>query len=200
MAKIYINTPISKEKIEKLKIGDTLYLTGDIILMRDEAHKRALEYFNEGIKLPFDIENLALFHCGPIVKEENGNYQVISAGPTTSMRMEPFEADMIKNYHIRVIIGKGGMGKDTIEAMKKEKAIFTAFTGGAGVLLPANSIKKVKGAYWLDLGTPEAFWVFKVENFGPLTVAIDSNGNSLYTELEKEIEINKEKAYKFLSI
>jgi tartrate/fumarate subfamily iron-sulfur-dependent hydro-lyase beta chain len=183
-----------------MKLGDTLYITGTIFLMRDEGHERALKYAEEGKKLPFDIEGLAVYHCGPIVKKKDEQWTIISAGPTTSARMELFEDEMIRIYKIRIVIGKGGMGEKTINAMKKYGAVFAAFTGGAGVLLPAKSIKKVKEVHWLDLGTPEAFWVIEVEKFGPLTVAIDAHGNSLYKKVDDEVKHGKEKAYKFLGI
>ncbi|MBN2546774.1 MAG: fumarate hydratase C-terminal domain-containing protein [Spirochaetes bacterium] len=200
MSVVYLKTPFIEKQIRNLKLGDSLYISGTIFLMRDEAHERALKLFKEKIKLPFDIKNLAVFHCGPIVQKKNNNWKVLSAGPTTSMRMELFEDEMIKNYQIRVVIGKGGMGEKTINAMKKYGAVFASFTGGAGVLLPAKCIKKVKEVHWLDLGTPEAFWVFEVENFGPLTISIDAQGNSLYKKVNKEVDKGRVKAYKYLGI
>lgn len=199
MGTFYLKTPVSESEIRNLKIGDTIYITGEIFLMRDEGHERALQYARESKQLPYNIEGLAVYHCGPVVEKINDEWKVISAGPTTSYRMELFEADFIKHYKVRIVIGKGGMGEKTIEAMNKYGAIFAAFTGGAGVILP-DKIKKVKDVFWLDLGTPEAFWIFEVENFGPLVVAIDSHGNSLYKEIEKEIENGRKEAYKYLGI
>lgn len=200
MPDVYLNMPFNEEEIRKLNIGDSLFISGTIFLMRDEAHERALEFFNENKKLPYDINGLALFHCGPIVQKINDQWKVISAGPTTSMRMDLYEDQIIKNYNIRVIIGKGGMGEKTVNAMKEYGAVFAAFTGGAGVLLPAKSIVKVKEVHWLDLGTPEAFWVFEVKNFGPLTIAIDSKGNSLYKTVDEKVQKGKQKVYEFLGI
>jgi fumarate hydratase subunit beta len=199
MAEYHLTTPISEEEIRKLKIEDILYISGTIFLSRDEAHERALEYAKKGKKLPIDIEGLALFHCGPIVKKENDEWTVVSAGPTTSIRMELFEAEFIEKFRIRVVIGKGGMGKKTADAMKKYGCIYTAFTGGAGVLA-ANAIKRVSGAHWLDLGTPEAFWVFEVEKFGPLMVDIDASGNNYSENLKKKLEANKQEVYEELGI
>jgi fumarate hydratase subunit beta len=213
MAEFFLNTPIKEKDVRKLSLGDSIYITGTIFLMRDEAHERALQWGKEGKKLPFDIEGLAVYHCGPIVRKidkidkidnkiENkaADWNVISAGPTTSARMELFEDELIRIFKIRVIIGKGGMGEKTIEAMKKYGSVFAAFTGGAGVLLPAKAIKKVKEVHWLDLGTPEAFWVFEVENFGPLTIAIDAHGSSLYNKVKSEVKKGRQKAYKHLGI
>ncbi|MFX1513187.1 MAG: FumA C-terminus/TtdB family hydratase beta subunit [Promethearchaeota archaeon] len=199
MTDVYLTTPITEEQVRNLKLGDSLYITGTVFLMRDEAHERALEWAKEGKKLPLDIEGLALYHCGPIVQKKEDEWEVISAGPTTSTRMELFEDHFIETYKIAVVIGKGGMGDRTIKAMKEHGAVFGAFTGGAGVLA-AKAIKKVSGAHWLDLGTPEAFWVFEVERFGPLTVAIDANGNSLYKNVAGKVKEGKEKAYAHIGI
>jgi fumarate hydratase subunit beta len=200
MAIVTLNTPFDENEIRKLKIGDSLYINGTVVLMRDEGHERALKFFKEGKALPFDIKGLAVFHCGPIVEKKGDEWKFLSAGPTTSMRMELFEDEMIKNYGIRVVVGKGGMGERTAKAMKEYGAVFAAFTGGAGVLLPAKSIKKVKEVHWLDFGTPEAFWVIEVEKFGPLTIGMDSHGESLYKKVNEEVERNKEKVYKFLGV
>lgn len=199
MAEYHFKTPISEEQIRKLKVGDILYVSGTVFLSRDEAHERALKYAKEGKKLPIDIEGLVLFHCGPIVKKQNDKWTVISAGPTTSTRMDLFEAEYIEQFKIRVVIGKGGMGNRTAEAMQKFGCVYTAFTGGAGVLA-ANAVKEVSGAHWLDLGTPEAFWVFEVEKFGPLIVDIDSHGGNLSQDLKKKLETNRKKVYEELGI
>jgi fumarate hydratase subunit beta len=182
-----------------LKVNDVLYVTGTIVTARDAAHKRALEYFKEGRSLPINLEGLAVFHCGPIVKKEDDKWIVVAAGPTTSTRMDQFEDEFIKNFKVRVIIGKGGMGKRTTDAMKQHGAVYGAFTGGAAVLA-AKAIKEVKALEWSDLGMPEALWIFEVEEFGPLTVAIDSHGNNLFEEVKKKVEENRTKVYKKLGI
>jgi len=194
-----LTTPISEEDVRKLKVNDTIYITGTIFTARDEAHKRALNLVKEGKNLPIETEGLAVFHCGPIVRREHGEWKVVAAGPTTSMRMEPFEGELIKALGVRVVIGKGGMGPKTTEAMKSFGAVYGAFTGGAAVLA-AKLVKKVRDVEWLDLGMPEALWVLDVENFGPLTVAIDSHGNNLYSKIIKQAERNKEKIYRRVSM
>jgi len=199
MAVLKLKTPISEEEIRKLKVNDALYVTGTIVTARDEAHKRALEFFKEGKKLPIDLQGLAVFHCGPIVKKEGDKWTVVAAGPTTSTRMDQFEDEFIKNFKVRVVIGKGGMGKKTTDAMQKYGAVYGAFTGGAGVLA-AKAIKSVKTVEWFDLGMPEAFWIFEAEEFGPLTVAIDSHGNNLFEEVKKKAEESRTKVYKKLGI
>jgi len=199
MATYRLKTPISEEEIRKLKVNDVLYVTGIIVTARDAAHRRALELFKEGKTLPIDLRGLAVFHCGPIVKKEDDKWVVVAAGPTTSTRMDIFEDEFIKNFEARVIVGKGGMGKRTTDAMKKYGAVYAAFTGGAGVLA-AKAVKEVKKVEWFDLGMPEALWVFEVEDFGPMTVAIDAHGNNLFEEVQKKTEESKPKIYEKLGI
>jgi len=191
-------TPISEEDVRKLKVNDVLYVSGTIVTARDEAHKKALELHREGKELPLNLEGLAVFHCGPIVKKEGDKWVVVAAGPTTSTRMDQFEDEFIGAFKVRVVIGKGGMGKRTTEAMKKYGAVYGAFTGGAGVLA-AKAVKNVRTVEWLqELGMPEALWVFEVEEFGPLTVAIDSHGNNIFEDVKKKAEEQRLKIYEKL--
>jgi fumarate hydratase subunit beta len=194
-----LKTPLSEENIRKLRVNDTVYLAGTIITARDAAHRRALDYHKEEKQLPINLEGLAVFHCGPIIKKEGNGWRVVAAGPTTSARLEPFEDAFIKNFKVRVVIGKGGMGKKTVDAMKQYGAIYGAFTGGAGVLA-AKAIKKVKGVEWSDLGMPEAIWILEVEDFGPVTVAIDTQGNNLYETIQTKVENKKQSIYRKLGI
>ena len=199
MAVYSFKTPISEPDIRKLKVNDTIYLSGTIVTARDEAHKRALDLIKQGKPLPLNLEGLAVYHCGPIVKKDKDVWRVVAAGPTTSARMEVFEDQFIKQFKVRVVIGKGGMGKNTVDAMKTYGAVYGAFTGGAAVLA-AKSVKQVKGVEWLDLGMPEAMWILEVENFGPLTVAIDSHGNNLFELVQNKAEAQKQKIYKKLGL
>jgi len=199
MAVYKLNTPISEEDIRKLKMNDVIYITGTIVTARDAAHKRALEFFKEGKKIPIEFQGLAVFHCGPIVKKEDDKWTVIAAGPTTSTRMDLFEDEFIKAFKVRVVIGKGGMGKRTTDGMKKYGAVYGAFTGGAGVLA-AKAIKNVRSVEWFDLGMPEALWIFEVEDFGPLIVAIDAHGNNVFEDVQKQVEENRQKIYERLGV
>jgi fumarate hydratase subunit beta len=192
-------TPISEEDIRKVKVNDVLYVTGTIVTARDQAHRRALEFFKQGKPLPLNLEGLAVFHCGPVVSKEGDKWTAVAAGPTTSTRMDIFEDEFIKDFKVRVVIGKGGMGKKTTDAMAKYGAVYGAFTGGAAILA-AKAIKNVRGVEWLDLGTPEALWIFEVEEFGPLAVAIDSHGNNIFTDVQKKVEENKQKIYQKLGL
>ncbi len=198
MAVYKLKTPISEQDVRRLNVNDVLYVSGTIITARDQAHKKALELHREGRNLPFNLEGLAVFHCGPIVRKDGDKWTVVAAGPTTSTRMDQFEDEFIGAYKVRVIIGKGGMGKRTTEAMQKQGAVYGAFTGGAGVLA-AKAIKNVKTVEWLqELGMPEALWVFEVEELGPLTIAIDSHGNNLYEDVKKKTEDSRARIYEKL--
>jgi fumarate hydratase subunit beta len=194
-----LKTPISEEDVRKLKVNDTIYITGIMVTARDQAHRRALELAKKGEKIPIDLKGLAVFHCGPIVKKEGDKWIAVAAGPTTSTRMDIFEDEFIKTFGVRVVVGKGGMGKRTTEAMQKHGAVYGAFTGGAAVLA-ARTIKNIRTVEWFDLGIPEAMWVFEVEDFGPLTVSIDSHGNNLFEDIKKQVEQNKQKIYAKLGI
>ncbi len=182
MPTYYLKTPISEEDIRKLRAGDIAYVSGIMVTARDAAHRRMLEYLKEGKPLPVDLRGGVLYHCGPVVRKKNGEWEVVAAGPTTSARMELYEATVIEKFGVRIVVGKGGMGSKTAEACKKYGAVYTIFTGGAAVLA-ANAIKRVIKVEWLDLGIPEALWVFEVENFGPLLVTIDSTGKNLIEEV-----------------
>ena len=190
LEKTELRTPILEEEIRRLKVGDIVYVTGTLVTSRDAAHKRILEHLKEEKKLPITFKGQALFHCGPLVKKAESEWIVLAAGPTTSMRMEPFEDQIIKNLGVRLVIGKGGMGKKTQSAMKEFGAAYGAFTGGAAVLA-AKRINRVKSVEWLDLGIPDAVWVFEVEAFGPLIIGIDSQGNSLFEKVLNEAERRK---------
>ncbi len=170
-----------------------------MVTARDSAHKRALGFFKEGKEMPINLEGLAVFHCGPIVKKEDDKWTVVAAGPTTSTRMDLFEDEFIKAFKVRVVIGKGGMGRRTTEGMKKYGAVYGAFTGGAAVLA-AKAMKNVRSVEWFDLGMPEALWILEVEDFGPLIVAIDAHGNNVFEDVRKEVEENRQKIYERLGV
>jgi tartrate/fumarate subfamily iron-sulfur-dependent hydro-lyase beta chain len=194
MVEYHLQTPISEKDTRKLTVGDIIYVTGDMFTARDSAHQRALDYHAEGKKLPIDMTGKVLFHCGPLVKKMTDAYRIISAGPTTSMRMDMFEDEFIEKFHIRVIVGKGGMGSRTTTACKTFGAVYCAFTGGAGALA-GTTINSVMSVDWLDLGIPEALWYLKIKNFGPLMVAIDTHNRNLYGEIEQQVMKNKMQIY-----
>lgn len=192
-----LETPISEEDVRELRVNDTLFISGTIVTARDQAHRRALEISRRGERLPLNLEGLAVYHSGPLMRRKNGIWEAIAAGPTTSARLEDFEEEFIRNFKPRAIIGKGGMGLKTTEAMSIYGAIYAAYTGGAAVLA-AKAIRKVVAVFWLDLGMPEAMWVLEVKDFGPLTVAIDTVGNNLFNDVAKTVELNKQNVYRKL--
>jgi len=199
MKKIKLQTPLSARDVKNLSVGDTVFLSGKLFTARDETHKKMLELKRKGKKTPFNPNEMALFHCGPVVRKEKNEWVIISAGPTTSIRMENFESEFLSTFGVRMIIGKGGMGEQTLKALKKTGAVYTHLTGGTGAL-GAKAVKKVENVYFLEeLGIPEAAWILTVENFGPLIVTMDAKGNSFYAHLEKERRKNLEKINKEIS-
>lgn len=185
MPTYYLKTPLSNEDVARLRVGDTVYISGVVVSARDSAHKRMLEYLERGERLPVDLQGGVIYHAGPVAKKTERGWEIISMGPTTSARMEAFQAEVIEKLGVKLVVGKGGMGKRTAEAMRKFIAAYAIFTGGAGVLA-AKAIKKVVDVYWLDLGMAEAMWVLEVENFGPLTAMIDPTGRNYYEEMREE--------------
>jgi len=182
-----LTTPVSEKDARALKAGDVIYVSGTMFTARDEAHKMILE---RGSPLP--VEGLALFHCGPVAQEAGTGWEILAAGPTTSARMELFEAEFLRKFRTRIIVGKGGMGEKTLAALGEVGAVYTHFTGGAGALA-AKAVKRVAAVHWLEeLGMPEAIWVMEVERFGPLVVAMDSHGQSLYKDLSVTVGKNME--------
>ena len=171
-----LTTPISNQDIESLRAGDVVYLDGLLVTCRDVGHRRLIEL---GRELPVDLNGLAIFHAGPIVAKDGDGWKMISIGPTTSMRMERFEKDFIEKTGVKLIVGKGGMGADTAEACMKHKAVHAVFPGGCAVLA-AVVVEVIERVEWLDLGMPEALWVSRVKEFGPLIISIDAQGNNLF--------------------
>ncbi len=174
--KYHLDLPLSSKDVKQLKIGDIIYITGKLFTARDKAHQKLATAKN----VPFNPKEMALYHSGPLMKKTKNRWHVISAGPTTSGRMEKFEENIIKKYNVTLIIGKAGMGEKTKNALKKYGAVYASFPGGAG-LVAAKAIIGVPAVYWLEeLGMPEAVWILDVKEFGPLVVSMDSNGKTLY--------------------
>jgi len=184
MATFKFKTPISETDVRKPRIRDSVFVSGLMITARDQAHRRALEYVKTGKKIPVSFDGNIVFHCGPIAAKEGEKWKIVAAGPTTSTRMEAYQAEFIERLKPRVIVGKAGMGPKTAEAAKKFGAIYCDFTGGAAVLA-SQRIKTVKGVEWYDLGMPEALWILEVEDFGPLAVTIDSQGKNLHDMIQE---------------
>ena len=187
-------TPISAEDLADIKIGDIVWLDGDLMTCRDVAHRRLVEY---GRELPYDIKDKAIFHAGPIVRKIEGtedDYEMVSVGPTTSMRMEKFEYEFTKLTGVRVIVGKGGMASQTQTACRQFGAIHCVFPAGCAVIA-AMEVEYVAGHFWEELGMPETLWWCKVKEFGPLIVSIDISGRNLFEENKIAFEQRKEHAF-----
>ena len=184
-------TPISEEDLKDIKIGDIVYLTGSLTTCRDVAHRRLVEGHRE---LPVDVRNNAIFHAGPIIRPlENDKFEMVSVGPTTSMRMEKFEKEFVEQTGVKVIIGKGGMGPNTEYACKNYKAIHCVFPAGNAVVA-ATEVEEIVKAEWRDLGMPETLWNCRVKEFGPLIVSIDTQGNNLFEKNKIIFNERKDKA------
>jgi fumarate hydratase class I len=177
---IELKLPASEEEIRALKMGDEVAISGVMITARDAAHKYMVE--NDAVEVKDILKGGMLYHCGPVVKRVGDEYHFIAAGPTTSKREEPYEADVIAKYGVRGVIGKGGMGPKTLAACKEHGAVYLHAIGGLAVIL-AKSVKKVRTVHKLEeFGPPEAMWVIEIDHF-PAVVTMDSHGNSLHAEV-----------------
>jgi fumarate hydratase class I len=183
-----LKTPITEEQIRDLKVGDVVLLNGDMFTGRDAVHK----YLYDGGELDV-IDQGIIYHCGPVIVQENGEHKVMAAGPTTSIREEPYQGDVIGRFKLRGVIGKGGMGKKTLDACGEYGSVYFHAIGGAAQIY-AQCVKQVKGVYLEQFGSPEAVWHFEVENF-PVVVTMDSHNVSLHAEVE---EISKKKMSELL--
>ena len=175
---IRLTTPLTEDQARQLRVGDEVLLNGKLVLSRDIGHKYMKEQKPEWLK-PI-LDGMVIYHCGPVVKKnEDGTWSFVAAGPTTSIREEPYQADVIDTYKVRGVIGKGGMGKKTSDGLVKTGAVYFHATGGAGSLLAAQ-VRRVVDVHMLEeFGSPEAFWVIEVEDF-PVVVTMDSHGGSLH--------------------
>ncbi|ENX48311.1 hypothetical protein F886_00112 [Acinetobacter sp. NIPH 542] len=183
-----LTTPIKDEDLLDLKVGDVVYLTGRLVTCRDVAHRRLIE---QGRELPVNLEGGAIFHAGPIVRKKGENdFEMVSIGPTTSMRMEKFEREFIKQTGVKLIVGKGGMGPETTAGCQENIAVHAIFPGGCAVLA-ATLVEEIEGAEWQDLGMPETLWINRVREFGPLIISIDTKGNNLIQQNKVEFQAKK---------
>ncbi len=190
MATKKLATPLNEIDIRQLTVGDVIYLTGHIYTARDMAHLRIIDWIAEGKPLPKDFNGAAIFHAGPIaLKNSDNKWELNVIGPTTSIRMEPY-ADLVGKLGVRAIIGKGGMGDDTLKAAQEYGYVYLQAAPGCAAKL-AENVEKIEDVNWFEMGMPEAVWDLKVMEFGPLVVSMDTHGNSIYKDL-------KDKAYKKL--
>ena len=187
-----ITTPVTDADLKDIHAGDVIYLNGHITTCRDVAHRRLIEY---GRELPIDLEGGAIFHAGPIIrKTDEDKYEMVSIGPTTSMRMEKFEKEFIEKTGVKVIVGKGGMGPNTVEGCVKYGAIHCVFPAGCAVLA-ATEVEEIERAEWRDLGSPETLWHCRVREFGHLIVSIDTYGENLFENNKVTFNQRKDEQY-----
>ena len=184
-----LRSPISLEDVRSLSLGEMVYLDGTVITGRDKLHMRALRNLDQKLPVPEALRNATIFHCGPIMRPDGDGWEPLALGPTTSARMDALEPEMIRAFGLRAIIGKGGMSKETLQAMQETGCVYLAATGGAAVSL-SEGIKEVKGREWEDLGMAESMWVLEAERFGPFIVAMDAHGNSLYEQVKERVTEN----------
>jgi fumarate hydratase subunit beta len=192
---IEIKLPAGEEEIRRLRVGDEVAISGVIITARDAAHKFMVE--QEAGEVKDVLRGGMIYHCGPIVSREGGEWRFVAAGPTTSKREEPYQAAVIERYGVRGVIGKGGMGQKTLEACKKFGCVYLHAVGGLAVLL-AQAVKKVRAVHKLEeFGTPEAMWVLEVEKF-PAVVTMDAAGNSLHQQILEQSRHQLEQIFRSL--
>jgi fumarate hydratase class I len=191
-----LTIPISAEAIRELKMGDPVMLSGVILTGRDSVHKWMVETFIKKTRQPMDddlevyeaikplLDGGIIYHCGPVVSGlDTGDYTFVAAGPTTSIREEPYQGLVMEHFNMRGVIGKGGMGAKTLAACHDVPGVYFSAIGGAATLI-AQSVQKVLTVYKMDFGVPEAIWVLEVKDF-PVVVTMDSHGNSLHAEVEQ---------------
>ena len=191
----YITTPISDEAIRDLKVGDSVALTGMMVTGRDAAHKWMIETFIKKTRLPQGddmqvyeelkklLHGSVIYHCGPVIGGlDTKEYKFIAAGPTTSIREEPYQADVMKHFNVKGVIGKGGMGAKTLKGCQETPGVYFHAIGGAASFL-AQTVTKVHGVFKMEFGVPEAMWVIEVKEF-PVVVTMDSHGGSQHTVVD----------------
>jgi fumarate hydratase, class I len=176
---VVLRAPLTEEQVRMLQVGDVVLISGEVFTGRDAVHAHLMKH-----PPPVDLHGAVLYHCGPVMLKEGETWTVKAAGPTTSIREEPYQAHVIREYGVRAVIGKGGMGKKTLAALKECGAVYLNGIGGAAQYY-ARSIEKVLGVSLMEFGVPEAMWQLRVNNFIAI-VTMDAHGNSLHADVEKE--------------
>jgi len=176
---VALRTPLTEEQVRALKVGDIVLVTGQVNTGRDAVHAHLMKH-----DPPIDLRGSVLYHCGPVVAKQGDGWKVTAAGPTTSIREEPYQADIIRKYGVRAVIGKGGMGGKTLAALKDAGAVYLNAIGGAAQFY-ARAIDRVEGVSLMEFGTPEAMWHLTVTDF-PAIVTMDAHGNSLHKDVEQD--------------
>lgn len=199
-----LTVPISDEEIRDLHVGDTVFLSGVMLTGRDAVHKWMNDTFIEKSRKPEgddlevyeaikpQLDGGIIYHCGPVVAGlDTGDYKFVAAGPTTSIREEPYQGLVMDHFNIKGVIGKGGMGEKTLKACAEVPGVYFHAIGGAATLI-AESVKKVLGVHKMEYGVPEAIWVLEVEDF-PVVVTMDSHGKSIHADIQAQSKVVFEK-------
>jgi fumarate hydratase class I len=176
---VALQAPITEEQVRSLRVGDVVLISGQVFTGRDAVHAHLMKH-----EPPVDLHGAVLYHCGPVVAKEDGGWKVTAAGPTTSIREEPYQADIIARYGVRVVIGKGGMGAKTLAGLEASGAVYLNAIGGAAQFY-ARCVERVDGVSLLEFGTPEAMWHLQVRDF-PAIVTMDAHGGSLHKDVEEQ--------------
>ena len=176
---VALRTPLTEEQVRSLKVGDVVLLSGRAYTGRDAVHHHLMTH-----EPPVDLRGGVIYHCGPVVAKDGNGWRVTAAGPTTSIREEPYQGDIIKRFGVRAVIGKGGMGGKTLAALQEAGAVYLNAIGGAAQFY-ARTITSVDGVSLMEFGTPEAMWHLTIQDF-PAIVTMDAHGNSLHRDLEQE--------------
>jgi tartrate/fumarate subfamily iron-sulfur-dependent hydro-lyase beta chain len=183
-----VELPASAAEVASWRVGDVLSLSGVILTARDLAHRRILEAVERGQALPFDPTGLPIFHCGPLARRDAARWTITGLGPTTSVRMESTTPAIMARFATPFLIGKGGMGPATRAALVERGAAYLAAVGGTGAL-GARAVAKVLNVTWLEeLGMPDAVWILRLNEYGPLVVTMDSQGRDLHEEVVRAAE------------
>lgn len=175
---VVLTTPITEEAIRSLRVGDVVIINGEMHTGRDALHKHLMDH-----DAPLDLNGAVIYHCGPVMLKDEAGWHVKAAGPTTSIREEPYQGDIMKKFGIRAVIGKGGMGAKTLAALQEHGGVYLNAIGGAAQYY-AECIKRVNGVDYMDFGIPEAMWHLEVEGFAAI-VTMDSHGNSLHADVDR---------------
>ena len=175
---VMLRTPLTEEQVRSLRVGDVVFISGRAFTGRDAVHHYLMSH-----EPPVDLQGSVLYHCGPVVAKDGDGWKVTAAGPTTSIREEPYQADVSKRYGVRAVVGQGGMGPRTLAALQEAGAVYLNAVGGAAQFY-ARTIKAVDGVSLLEFGTPEAMWHLQIEDF-PAIVTMDAHGNSMHKDIEQ---------------
>jgi fumarate hydratase subunit beta len=199
MGEYELQVPFREDEIRRLKVKDAVYVTGEVLTIRDMAYERILKALDSNESLPFNLRGKAIWHAGPITKQEGGRWKPVSVGSTTSSRFTGPASRLIENMGVKMVIGKGFMGPEALTALEKYGAVYAHTTGGTAAYY-ASQIPEILGVHWLDLGMPAAVWVLKAHRLGPLIIAMDSYGKNLFDELQSRVDASLQQIFKDLKI